>query len=282
MIDEKIVVLDLGSYKIKLLVISLDKNNYIDVHAKCSVFSSGIKKGNVIDVEKLSSTIKFCIQSIKKEIKLDIKDIYVGINSINFNFLSFGLSRDIGSYEIDERKDLQNLINSAVGIFDNHLPDNKIIHFLNSGIFIDKKHFVENPLNLRSKTLDMVLSFLSLEKNIYQNYEKAINKAGLRVTKFFFSPLATSILSSDKNSLENGFVNIDLGFDKTCVSFFENSKLLYTKILPLGSYHINNDLIKAFDIEKNLAEKIKCNFDNILIDNIENLIVEEIKKKIYL
>ena len=45
MMEEKIAILDLGSYKIKILVISLNKNNYIDIHSKYSTFSSGIKKG---------------------------------------------------------------------------------------------------------------------------------------------------------------------------------------------------------------------------------------------
>lgn len=279
MISDKIAVLDLGSYKIKLLVISLDENNYIDIHAKSTVHSLGLKRGDVIDVDKLSSSIRLCLENIKKEIKFEIKQIYVGINSINFNFLSFCLSRNIGSYEIEEKKDLQNLINTASGIYFNDKPDNKIIHFLNSGIFLDKIKIIENPLGLRAKTLNINFSFLSIEKNIFLNYEKAFNKAGIKVKKYFFSPFASGILSSDNLSLKKSFTNIDIGFDKTCLTFFENGKLLFTKIIPIGSNHINNDLIKAFDLEKNLAEKIKLNFDAILNNNIDPIIEAEIKKK---
>ena len=104
MIGEKIVILDLGTYKLKLLIISLDKDNYIQVHAKYSIFSSGIKKGNVTDIKKLSSVIKHCVAAIEKEMKIEIRSIYVGINSIDFNFLTFGLTRNIGSYEIEEQR----------------------------------------------------------------------------------------------------------------------------------------------------------------------------------
>jgi len=279
MTNKKITILDLGSYKIKILVISLDKNNYIEVHAKYSIFSSGIKRGNVVDIEKLSSKIKHCIASIEKELNINIKDIYVGINSINFNFLTFGLSRDIGSYEIEEKKDLQNLINLASGIFFHNLSENKIIHFLNSGFYLDKKNYVDNPLGLRSKSLDVNFSFLSLEKNIISNFNKAFQKSGLNVVKYFYAPFASSILSSDQDILEKGFVNIDFGYDKTSITFFENSKLIYTKIIPIGSFHINNDLIKSIDIDKNLAEKIKHNFDNIINGKVDNIIKSEILKK---
>jgi len=273
MMNEKIAILDLGSYKIKILVISLNKNNYIDIHSKYSTFSSGIKKGNVVDIEKLSKQIKFCLSSIEKEINQKISEIYVGINSIDFNFLTFGLSRNIGSYEIEEKKDLQNLINLAFGIFKDNLKTNKVIHFLNSGFYLDKKNYVENPLGLRSKTLDINFSFLSLDKNIILNYNKAIVKAGLNIKKYFYSPFATSILSSDQDTIEKGFTNIDFGFDKTCITFFENSKLLYSNIIPIGSNHINNDLIRAAGVNKDLAEKIKLNYDKILENNFDRSIL---------
>ena len=114
MIGEKIAILAFGSYKIKFLIISLDNNNYIQIHAKYSAFASGISKGNVTDIDKLSLIIQQCISSIEKELNIEIKEIYVGINSINFHLLNFCLSRDIGSYEIEEKKDLLSDIISSI------------------------------------------------------------------------------------------------------------------------------------------------------------------------
>ena len=277
--SEKISILDLGSHKIKLLIISLNNNNYIDIHAKCSIDSSGIKKGDVVDIEKLRINIKSIIDTVEKELDFKIKNIYVGINSINFNFLTFGLSRNIGSYEIEEKKDLQNLIDLAAGIFYQNFANNKIIHFFNSGFYLDKKNYIENPLGLISKTLDANFSFLSLEKNTIANFDKVFSIQGIKVARYFYTPLASSILSADQSSLEKGFVNIDLGFDKTSITMFENSKILFAKNVPIGSFHINNDLIKAIDIDKSLAEKIKINFDKILKGQIDNSIKLEIENK---
>ena len=277
--NEKISILDLGSHKIKLLVISLNNNNYIDIHAKCSINSSGIKKGDIVDIDKLRINIKSIIDTVEKELDFKIKNIYVGISSINFSFLTFGLSRNIGSYEIEEKKDLQNLIDQAAGIFYQNFPNNKIIHFFNSGFYLDKKNYVENPLGLKSKTLDANFSFLSLEKNTIANFDKVFSLHDLKVSRYFYSPFASSILSADQSSMEKGFVNIDFGFEKTSITLFENSKILFAKNIPSGSYHINNDLIKAVDIDKVLAEKIKINFDKILKGQIDNSIKLEIEKK---
>ena len=279
MIGEKIVILDLGSNKIKIMVLSLDKENYISIHSKYSVHSSGIKKGNVVDADSLASSIRRCASLIEKELNFEIENIYVGVNSIFFNFLTFGLTRDIGSYEIEEKRDLQNLINQASTIFYQNFNDNKVLHFFNSGFYLDKRNYVENPIGLKAKTLDVIFSILSLDKNIISNYDKAFKLSGLKVKKYFFSPYASSFLSADQENLEKGFVNIDIGYDKTSISIYENSKFKFSKIIQLGSYHINNDLMKALDIDRNLSEKIKCKYEDILSNNIDQNLLNEINEK---
>jgi len=279
MIGEKIVILDLGSNKIKIMVLSLDKENYISIHSKYSVQSSGIKKGNVVDADSLASSIRRCTSFVEKELNFEIKNIYVGVNSIFFNFLTFGLTRDIGSYEIEEKRDLQNLINQASTIFYQNFNDNKVLHFFNSGFYLDKRNYVENPIGLRAKTLDVIFSILSLDKNIISNYDKVFKLSGLKVKKYFFSPYASSFLSADQENLEKGFVNIDIGYDKTSISIYENSKFKFSKIISLGSYHINNDLMKALDIDRNLSEKIKCKYEDILSNNIDRNLLNEINEK---
>ena len=279
MIGEKIVILDLGSNKIKIMVLSLDKENYISIHSKYSVHSSGIKKGNVVDADSLASSIRRCASLVEKELNFEIENIYVGVNSIFFNFLTFGLTRDIGSYEIEEKRDLQNLINQASTIFYQNFNDNKVLHFFNSGFYLDKRNYVENPIGLKAKTLDVIFSILSLDKNIISNYDKVFKLSGLKVKKYFFSPYASSFLSADQENLEKGFVNIDIGYDKTSISIYENSKFKFSKIISLGSYHINNDLMKALDIDRNLSEKIKCKYEDILSNNIDQNLLNEINEK---
>jgi len=63
MSEKKIGIIDIGTSRIKLLVISLDNQNYIQIHSKQSVMTSGVKRGNVIDVNKLSFAIRQCVAS---------------------------------------------------------------------------------------------------------------------------------------------------------------------------------------------------------------------------
>ena len=279
MSEKKIGIIDIGTSRIKLLVISLDNQNYIQIHSKQSVMTSGVKRGNVIDVNKLSFAIRQCVASSERELKFNLKEIYVGLNSQNFQFKTFGLSRNIGSYQIENKKDLQNLINIGSSIFYQDHNDQEIIHFINSGFYLDKNQFVDNPIGLKSKSLEVILSIISLDKNIIENFDTAFKLSGLKVKKYFYSPYASSMLSADQEDLEKGFVNIDFGYDKTSVTIFDNSNIVFSKILPIGSNHINNDLMKSIDIDKAISEKIKKNYEIFFTDKREDFIKKNLNEK---
>ncbi len=279
MSEKKIGIIDIGTYKIKLLIISLDEKNFIKIHSKQSVLSTGLKRGNVIDINKLSYSIRQCLASAEREVDINLKDIFVGLSSINFGFQTFGVSRNIGSYEIENKKDLQNLVNLGAGIFSQSYDDREVIHFINSGFYLNKKEIIENPVGLKSRSLEAIFSIINLEKNVIENFDKVFELAGLKVNNYFYSPYASSILSADQQDLENGFVNIDFGFDKTSVTIFDNSKILFSKLIPIGSNHINTDLMKSIDIDYLLSEKIKTNYDLFKTNNYKKFIQENFKKK---
>lgn len=277
---ETIGILDIGSQKIKFLILSLDEKNFIKIHSKNLIFSSGVKKGNIVDLEKLSLVIKQCIATAEKDVNSEFKEIYVGLGSVNFNFNCFGVSRDIGSYEVEEKKDLQSVVDSSVLIFENCNPSEKIIHLINSGFILDKKNFVENPLKMKCDTLQTNFSFISVNSNTLLSFDNLLKSCGLKVKRYFYTPYAISILSADQEIFNRGFVSIDFGYETTSVTIFENGNLIFSKILPLGSHFITKDLSKAFDIDFNLSENIKINFKNLMKNDLTAL--NNIKKKISL
>jgi cell division protein FtsA len=277
---ETIGILDIGSQKIKFLILSLDEKNFIKIHSKNLIFSSGVKKGNIVDLEKLSLVIKQCIATAEKDVNSEFKEIYVGLGSVNFNFNCFGVSRDIGSYEVEEKKDLQSVVDSSVLIFENCNPSEKIIHLINSGFILDKKNFVENPLKMKCDTLQTNFSFISVNSNTLLSFDNLLKSCGLKVKRYFYTPYAISILSADQEIFNRGFVSIDFGYETTSVTIFENGNLIFSKILPLGSHFITKDLAKAFDIDFNLSENIKINFKNLMKNDLTAL--NNIKKKISL
>ena len=114
--NELIGALDIGTYKTKFLITSIDEKNFINVHSKKTVHTQGIKKGNVVNIDKLIPIINTCVGQAEDEIKSEIQKLYVSINSTQFKQYGLCQTRNIGSYKIDYEKDVQNLINNSLKI----------------------------------------------------------------------------------------------------------------------------------------------------------------------
>jgi len=255
--NELIGALDIGTYKTKFLITSIDEKNFINIHSKKTVHTQGVKKGNIVNIDKLIPIINTCIGQAEDEIKSEIQKLYVSINSSQFKQFGLCQTRNIGSYKIDYEKDVQNLINNAVNIFQLNNKNQKIIHLFNSCFKLDKNNIVENPTNLKAESLESEVGIVSIDNNLIENYKSVFEKCHLSVEKFFYSPFVSAILSSDQEEFEKGFVHIDFGYDKTSVAIFEKGNLTHSHILPIGSWHITNDISKAFNLNYLLAEKIK-------------------------
>ena len=54
---------------------------------------------------------------------------------------------------------------------------------------------------------------------------------------------------------------IDIGFNKTAISFFNKNRIVSLVTLAIGGNHITKDISEILKIDLKNAEKIKCNFD---------------------
>ena len=60
-----------------------------------------------------------------------------------------------------------------------------------------------------------------------------------------------------KSQKELGVIMIDIGFSTTSIAVYEEDKLLYVNVYPIGASHVTNDIAVALKIPVNIAEKIK-------------------------
>lgn len=71
-----------------------------------------------------------------------------------------------------------------------------------------------------------------------------------------YMPLATSCATIEEKDANAGCLCIDIGGGCTSYSVSYEDGILFTGCLPVGCNHIENDLMKAFDIEWDKARKI--------------------------
>ena len=251
-------VLDIGSYKSKFIIFKIE-NNKFEILSKSILNTRGIKRGVISDLEKLTSSIKEIIGKAEDEAKLQIHNIYVATSPLNNFSTSFCQSKNIGGYEIEHEKDVQFLINSGVRLFSDHNSEFRIIHLFNLNLRIDRDNTVDNPVGLIADTLQNDMHVIYSKKNTLKNFQKAISNSYLKFEKFIFTPYTLSLLSYFESPLSDTIMTIDFGHEKTSLGVFRNGSFIFARSVPIGSWHITNDISKALNLSFEISENLKKN-----------------------
>ena len=257
-------VLDIGSYQSKFIIFKIE-NNKFEILSKSILNTRGIKRGVISDLEKLTSTIKEIIGKAEDEAKLQIHNIYVATSPLNNFSTSFCQSKNIGGYEIEHEKDVQFLINGGVSLFSDHNSEFTIIHLFNLNLRIDRDNTVDNPVGLIADTLQNDMHVIYSKKNTLKNFQKAISNSYLKFEKFIFTPYTLSLLSYFESPLSDTIMTIDFGHEKTSLGVFRNDSFIFARSVPIGSWHITNDISKALNLSFEIAENLKKNHSSCKI-----------------
>lgn len=162
----------------------------------------------------------------------------------------------------------------------NNYPDYEIMHIIIKNYIIDKKKFYQIPENLNSKKFSINFLFLLLPKKIINNFKKIFAPQDVSIKKFISTSYSKSLFYLEKIGNKSEVMFIDIGYRKTCVTYFKNGRMEEFKIIPIGGDHITKDISKILKIEHFKAEEIKLNFDKVIIHKNENANEIELIKKI--
>ena len=267
---EPIGVLDIGSYQLKFIIFKIH-NFKFEILSKSIAFTRGIKKGSISDLSQLSESIKSIIGKAEEDIKIKIKNIYVCPSPSNSSFVNFCQSKNIGGYEVDHEKDIQFLINSGVALFKDQNRNYTILHLFNLNSKIDKDVACENPTGMIADTLENEMNIIYSKTNTIKNFEKVISKTYLKSEKIIYAPYALALLSYMDNPLADMSMTIDFGHEKTSVSIFRNDSFVYASSIPVGSWHITNDISKALNLSFEISENLKKDHSSCLIVNSDKI-----------
>ena len=125
--SELIVAIDVGSTKVCTILARKSRNGFPEVISYSVVPSSGVAKGNVVDVNVTSQAIRRTVGEIRADVGMDVKSAYVGITGSHIayenrvdHFPDIGRQ---GVVTLDEFAKIPSMVSDGLQI-----PGRKIIH----------------------------------------------------------------------------------------------------------------------------------------------------------
>ena len=246
--------IDFGASKIRIGVFDyeLPKNNLYNQIVCISNFDK-----EKLNIDTSKNLINKLIQSSEKELNLHIKNITLMIDAPDVQSFDFSIKKNLDS-KSSFFDDIKFLLQDARQLAQKNNEKKIIIHTIIEKIIIDDKIYNELPNNnINYKSIALELKFIYISEIFYNTIIKHFKLIHIEVDSILCSSYVKSSNYNQYFKEYNKKTFLDIGYKKSCVTVFDEDKLILFRTIPLGGNHITQDISKVLDIEFDEAEQIK-------------------------
>jgi len=270
-----IASLDIGSSLIKVLVVApRSEGAGFEVLSKISKPSFGVRRGAIINTEKVSEIISQGLEQAEKESGRQIKEVYVNINGAHiFSTTSHGTIAVSRADQKISQDDIERVIQAAQTF---SLPPNReILEVFEKEFIVDGEKGIKQALGMEGVRLEAEILVLGCFSPYLKNLEKSVLEAGVNIADIEVSPLASSSAVLTPREKELGVLVLEIGAGTTGFCVFNEGNLVYLGIIPIGSSHITNDIAIGLKTDVDTAERIKLQFGSCDLKGSKKLKIKE-------
>ncbi len=275
-------LLDIGTSKIACLILKFAEGNkkysksehlqetkrvayrVVGVATKKSM---GIKAGEVVIATEVEKSIRSVVQQAQKMAATTIDDVLVcfsGGSPVSKSL--FGELRlqnqTVGTRDIG-------LLLSKYN-FESISNERGILHAMPVNFTLDDKSGLTDPCGLAGQTLGIDVNLITIEQNVIDDISKCIDRCQLGLAGAVFAPYASARSSLVEDELKLGSACVDMGSASTGVSIFLNHQMVFGSTVKFGGEHVTTDIMQAFQISFEEAERIKTLHGGVVITNLDD------------
>jgi cell division protein FtsA len=272
-----IIALDIGSSKIAAFHARIENNGKATVVSQILSSSEGIKSSVIIDRKSAEASMIDAIYNLEKESNINVRNVVASLSGADTkSFFTYNKIKVNNSQVTNE--EVKRLIQKTLMEFE--MVDQEIIHYFPIEFTLDNNNSIDNPVGMLGKELGCRLHIVTARSDILLNIANCLAKHQIEVSSFVLASYAASLASLTEDEKALGCLHIEMGARTTGFCIYLNKQPVYTGYVPIGSWHITNDIAKAFSLPLQAAEKLKILFGNALekphdknqIISLENII----------
>jgi cell division protein FtsA len=268
--EQIIASLDVGSSKIRTVIALLQDDKKVPNIIGVGVApSTGMRKGNIIDVDETISNISAALEDAERMSGAPIHHVFVGVSGSHVeSFDSKGVIAisHAGSEIIDD--DINRVLEAAQAV---NMPSNRrILRIIPKSFSIDDQRGIKNPVGMIGVRLEVDAHIITGQSTIIKNVEKAVHQAGVDIDDLIPASLASAEAVLSRRQKELGVLVVDVGSGSTSIAVFEEGSTLHTASLPVGGESVTNDVAIGLRTSIDTAEKIKIEYGTTAPDEVND------------
>ncbi|HRJ43933.1 MAG TPA: cell division protein FtsA, partial [Caldilineaceae bacterium] len=223
--------------------------------------SRGIRRGVVMDVPEVTSSIGQVLEGAERAAGLRITSAYVGIAGSHI-----ATTNSTGISPIDSRHgvtgaDMQRALETAQAV---SLPAGReVIHVIARRWKVDGTEDIQQPLGMSGHRLEVDAHIVSGTTSAINNLAQCVLEHGIDIDELVLEPLASGEAVLTPEERQMGVVMADWGGGTTDLAFFRGNGLWHTEVLDVGGNHLTNDVALGLRAPFEVAEEMKLRYGHL-------------------
>jgi len=249
--------LDVGTGHIKLLVArQKEDQSGFEVVSQLKEVSFGVRKGVVVNIEKVSRIIQILLNKAREETGQKINAVFTNIGGSHLYCAS---SRGMIAVSRADQKvsevDVARVIESAKTV---SLPSNsEIMEVYPKEFIVDNNGGVKEAIGMQGGRLEVETMVLACFTPYLNNLTQAVLISDVQILDVVPSSLASAEAVLTQKQKELGVAILDIGSGTSELAVFEDGELIHLVVFPMGSANITNDIAIGLKTDIDTAEIIK-------------------------
>lgn len=251
-----VVGLDVGSSFIKAALGEFSYNGDMHILGLSQLASTGVRKGNIIDIEDTATSIDQCLNELERLTGVEINHALIGFSGAGITVVPNHAVVAIGNPDNEiTREDKERVLYAAQNIV--LPPDRCIVQMIERQYIIDGYEGVKDPVGMVGSRLELDVVLILSAITAVQNLQRSAQRCNLNIDRCVYNQIlaAESVLSTTEK--EMGVALLDMGGGTTSISIFEQGSISYSSVLPVGGEYITRDLAIVLRTSLEEANRIK-------------------------
>lgn len=256
MADQIIVGIDIGTSKIATAIAKISEEEMPRILGFSSVESRGVKKGQIVDINQVSTALEECVEKAERMAGAKISQAYVSVGGPHIDSINSHGVVAIAQPEVEiSQEDVDRAVEAAKAI--SISSTREVIDVTPREYIVDGQAGIKNPLGMSGVRLEVNTHIITAGSTNLRNLDRSLTDLGIERLGFVFSGLASSLSTLSETERELGVALVDIGGGKTDICIFIEGALSYSSSIPIGARHITNDIAVGTRVSLQSAEKIK-------------------------
>ncbi len=233
------------------------------------------------DQSNLELKIQKIITSLEKDSKEYIDNISLMIDSSKMLSVGISLSKKLDG-SILKKANIKFLVQEAKQQILKYYLNHNITHIIINNYKIDGVDYSYLPGEIKCHFISLDILFICLPIDLVLYYKNIFSKSNILIDQIICSSYAKSINYKSNLNLSGHVSFIDVGFNRTSITYYIDDKILSLDVLPIGSNNITKDISQILGVDLERSEQIKLNFaQNHKFLNEENISIDTLQKIIF-